>query len=85
MGLFVFLFSFSLGRLYRPNAPRMAQEGSFQRKLKVLMPVLSDQKLEGNWASSHALFFPNSPDQNFEIVILFSIIEKSNNYVFGDD
>ena len=28
---------------------------------------------------------PNTPNQNFEIVILFSIVEKPGNYVFEDD
>ena len=27
--------------------------------------------------------FPKSTDQNFEIAILFSVVEKHNNYVFG--
>ena len=31
------------------------------------------------------IFFPKSPDQNSEIAILFSIIEKPNNYLFADD
>ena len=31
------------------------------------------------------IFFPKSTDQNFEIAILFSIVENHNNYVFGDD
>ena len=30
-------------------------------------------------------FFPKSTDQNFEIAILFRIVENPNNYVFGDD
>ena len=30
-------------------------------------------------------FYPKSPDQNSEIAILFIIVEKPNNYVFGDD
>ena len=31
------------------------------------------------------IFFPKSPDQNLEMATLFSIVEKSNNYVFEDD
>ena len=31
------------------------------------------------------IFFPESPDQNLEVTILFSIVEISNNYVFEDD
>ena len=49
------------------------------------MPFLSEQK---NWRAprppSHAHFSPKSPDQNSEIAILFTIVEKPNNYVFGD-
>ena len=32
-----------------------------------------------------ALFFPESRNQNFEIAILFNIVDKSNNYVCEDD
>ena len=31
------------------------------------------------------IFLPKSSDQNFEITILFNIVEKSNNYVFEDE
>ena len=31
------------------------------------------------------IFSSKSPDQNSEIAILFIIVEKPNNYVFGDD
>ena len=34
---------------------------------------------------SHAHFFQKSPDQNFEILILFHRVKKSNNYVFEDN
>ena len=49
------------------------------------MPFLSDQK---NWEISRPpptlIFFSKSTDQNFEIAILFSIVENHTNYVFGD-
>ena len=54
-------------------------------KIKSSSAVLSDQKSEGNYAPFHAHFFSKLTDQNFEIAILFSIAEKHNNYVFGDD
>ena len=59
----------------------------YQKKAhyKVLVPFLSDQIIRGLLGPSHAHFFLRSPDQNFEIVILFSKVEKSNNYVFEDD
>ena len=43
------------------------------------------KKLEGTYAPSHAHFSPKSLDQNSEIAILFTIVEKPNNYVFGND
>ena len=50
------------------------------------MPFLSDQK---NWRAprppSTLIVFPKSTDQNSEIAILFSVVEKPYNYVFGDD
>ena len=50
------------------------------------MSFLSYQKIVGYLgAPSHIGFFPKSTDQNFEIAILFYIVENHNNYVFGDD
>ena len=31
------------------------------------------------------IFSPKSPDEKFNIAILFSVVEKSNNYIFEDD
>ena len=31
------------------------------------------------------IFSPKLTDQNFEIAVLFHIVEKLNNYVFGDN
>ena len=49
-------------------------------EIKSSSTLLSDQK---DWRaarpSSHAHFFPKPPDQNSEIAILFSIVEKPNN------
>jgi hypothetical protein len=39
------------------------------------------KKIEGQLAPH---FFSKSSDQNFEIAILFSIVERTNNYAFGD-
>ena len=64
----------------------MSQEGSFERKLKVVVFLLSDQK---NWLVTRPppmlIFSPKPPDQNFEIAILFNLVEKSNNHTFEDD
>ena len=66
---FFFVF-FPQGSSYRPSGPR------------VLFGVL-------NWRAPRPpptlIFFPKSTDQNFEIAILFRIVENHNNYVFGDD
>ena len=42
--LFVCFVFFFQGWLYRHNGPRILWEGSFERKWKVLVPFLSDQK-----------------------------------------
>ena len=77
--LFVCLFFFQ-GSSYRPSGPRMSQEGSFERKWKVLVPFLSDQKIGGHLDPLPRSFFPKSTDHNFENAILFSIVENYNNY-----
>ena len=43
-----------------------------------------------NWRANYfspptLIIFPKSTDQNSEIAILFSIVEKPYNYVFEDD
>ena len=55
-------------------------------EIKSSSALLSDQK---NWRAPRPLpsliMFPKSRDQNSEIAILLSVVEKSYNYVFGDD
>ena len=63
----------------------MPREGSFERKLKLLVPFLSDLKIGGLLGPLPRSFFPISLDQISEIVILLNTIEQSNNYVFEDD
>ena len=46
------------------------------------MLFLSDQKIGGHQGPLTLIFSPKSSDQNFEIAILFSIVENHNNYVF---
>ena len=79
-------FFFSQGWSYRLTGPTMSQKGSFYRILKVLVPFLSDQK---HWRAPRPpptlIFPPESPDQNSEIAILFTIVKKPFKYVFGDD
>ena len=51
------------------------------------MPFLSDQKIGGHIGPlpCSVFFLPKSLYQNFEIAILFNIVEKHNNYVFEAD
>ena len=76
-----FGFCFSRGDCI--NNPSISGEGAFERKLKILVPFLSGQK---DWRATSPpptpIYSPKLSDQNFEIVILFSIVERSNNYVF---
>ena len=80
---FFFCFFFFQGWSYRPNGARMLQEGSFWRKWQVLVPFLSDEKLEGTWTPPTHIFSPKLPDQNFEIAILFNLVENSINMYLG--
>ena len=83
--LFVCCF-FPQGWSYRPSGPRMLREGSFWREYKVLVLFLSDQKnLRVPRPPPTLIIFPKSTDQNSEIAILFSVVEKPYNYVFWDD
>ena len=50
-------------------------------EIKSSSAFLSDQKIGGHQGPLPR-FFPKSLNQNFEISILFSIVEKVNNYVF---
>ena len=42
--MWFYLIYFPQGRFYRLSGPRILLEGSFKRKLKVLVPFLGDQK-----------------------------------------
>ena len=54
--------------------------------LECCVHFLSDQKnRRAPRPPPMLIIFPKSPDQNSEIAILFTIVEKSNNYVFRDD
>jgi len=49
------------------------------------VPFLSYQKIGGQLGPLPRHFSPNSPDQKSEIAILFNIVERPNNNVFGDN
>jgi len=63
----------------------MSEEGSFNRKYKVLVPFLSDQKIgrQGTLPILPPLFLPKSSDQNFEVPILLIIVERPNYHALG--
>jgi hypothetical protein len=54
--------------------------------LKGLVPSLI---VESDWRTSNPpltpTISPNTSNQNFEIAILFNVVERSRNYVFEDD
>ena len=55
-------------------------------KIKVLLPFLSDEKIGGHLDPlTKLIFFPKSANPNFEIAILFNVVEKPHNFVFQDD
>ena len=62
------------------------EQGSFDWKLKGLVPFLT---VESNWRDTYPPPTPtvslNTFNRNFEISILFSIVERSRDYVFEDD
>ena len=62
------------------------KKGSFDWKLKGLLPFLIVKNdWRANNPSSHAHHFSKHIQSNSDIVILFSVIEKSGNYAFEDD
>jgi len=48
-----------------------------------LLIAKSDWRATNSSHTNHAT--PNIPKQNFEIAILFSVVERSESYVFEDD
>ena len=80
------VFFFLRGTLYRRNGCINFGGNLFDRKLRVLVylaRVESDRRVTSP-PPPHS-FFPNASDQNFEIAILFKILQRSNNYAFGVD
>ena len=63
------LFYFFQGLSYRPNGPRISENGSFKRKLKVLVPFLSDRN---KWEATRA-----PPRHFFSQTLAIEILKKS--------
>ena len=76
---------FSRGNLIEPVVLECCERAHSDGN-EVIVPFLNDPKY---WRAPRPpatlIIFPKSPDQNSEIAILFSIVEKPYNYVFGDD
>ena len=73
-------------RFYRTRCRRNFKKGSFDWKLKWLVPFLI---VECDWKATNTLFTPtispNTSNQNFDIAILFNVVESSGNYMFEQD
>ena len=71
--------------LCRPGGHRMSEESSFKRKLKVLVPFLSNQNIGWQTRLPPTPFLSSqSSDQDFQIAILLRIVERLKNYAFGN-
>jgi len=64
---------------------RKSGEGSFDQDSKILLPFLNNEKYRKAASTLPCQFFSKYSDQNYYIVVLFTKVEKSNNYVFEDD
>jgi hypothetical protein len=71
---------------YRKRFCRNFKKGSFDWKSKGLVAFLI---VECDWRATKPsltpTISPNTSNQNFEIDILFNVVERSGNYVFEDD
>ena len=65
---------------------RNIEKSSFDWKLKELVPVLI---VESDWMAPNLpprpTISPNTSNRNFEIAILFNLVERSRNYVLEGD
>ena len=59
--------------------------GLIQTEIKSFSALLKWPKIGRHLGPLPRSFFSKSPNQNSEIAILFSIVEKPTKYVFGDD
>ena len=82
----VYWFYSSQGWSFQTSGPKTSGYSSFQWKSKVLVPFLNDEKTGGHLFPSHV----NSPPpkrsgKNIKIVVYCSLVDRPNNYAFGDD
>ena len=62
---FILLFFFPRGDRIKKSGPKILGDGSFERKLKVLVPFLSDQKNGGQLGPLPRSFFPKVTRSKF--------------------
>ena len=81
---FFFFFFFSRGDRIDPVVLECCESAHSNGNENVIVPFLSDQK---NWRAPRPpptlIIFPKSADQNTEIAILFSVVEKPYNWGLG--
>ena len=79
----LFVFFFLKGDRINPVVLKYRKRAHSNKSFSALFKW--PNKLEVKWGPLPRSFFPEPADQNFEIAILFSIVEKYNNYVFKDE
>ena len=83
--LFVFPFCFFSEVFYRPSGPSLSWEVSLYRKLKVLVPFLIDRRICGHLGPLPPSFSQSQQIKIYSYPFCSKIVEKYDNYVFGDD
>ena len=79
--LFIYLFFFGLGLFIYKDCRRNFEMGSVNSKLKA---HFDSRVIRGQPVSPSKPFIaPNTPNQNFEITIIFSFVERSRNCLVG--
>jgi hypothetical protein len=81
-----YFFPFEQDTSYQRSCRRNLKKRSFNWKLEWLVPFLI---FESDWKATNTPFMPtiskNTFNQNFEIAMLFNVVESSGNSVLKDD
>ena len=86
--LFFFFYFFFLdqGTSHGNSCRRNFEKSFFDWELEGSVPFLI---VESDWRATNIPLTPaicaNTSNQNFEITILFNVVQRSENYVFEDD
>jgi hypothetical protein len=82
---FIFLV-LDQGTSYRRSCCRKVEKGSFDWKSEWLLPFLIVKRVwKATNTPSKPTIYPKTSNKNFEIAILFNVVENSVNLVFKDD